>query len=170
MNEKYMKLDVDQVINALNSITYQFGDEFVDDAELLHDTIAGETNFFEIMNRIYQLKAEAEEAVIGIKSREVDLKARRERLERKSDALKGMMLSLMKTAQQTKVELHEATLSIRKPSKRVEVADVEALPQPYYRIKREAEKAKIKADLEAGLEIVGCSLVDGEEGLTVKRT
>jgi len=170
MNEKYLKLDVDQVINALNSITYQFGDEFVDDAELLHDTISGETNFFEIMNRIYQLKAEAEEAVIGIKSREVDLKARRERLERKSDALKGMMLSLMKTSQQSKVELVEATLSVRKGSTSVEIIDPNDLPSQLCRVVFQPDKKAIKEHIEAGEDVPGARLVVGDEGLTIKRT
>jgi len=170
MNDKYLKIYALEVEKRIEMLLYAFASEFEDDSDLLVHSLSGETDFFEIMNRIYQLKAGAEEAVIGIKSREVDLKARRERLERKSDALKGMMLSLMKTAQQSKVELFEATLSVRKGSTSVEIVDANDLPSQLCRLVFQPDKKAIKEHIEAGEDVPGARLVVGDDGLTIKRT
>lgn len=170
MNDKFLKNDVDNVASMVSKLIHDFSDEFYDDAALLHGMITGETDFTEIMERIYSERALTDEAILGAKARETELKARRERLERKSDALRDMMLKLMQTAQQTKVELVEATLSVRKPSKSVEIYDENHLPQGTFELVRKPLKAVIKTWVEAGQVVPGARLVEGQPGLMVKRS
>ena len=75
--------------------------------------------------------------------------------------LRELMLGALKASNQTKLKTAKFNYSIRK-SKSVQVADVEELPRNMVRLKREADKMKIKEALSNGEEIVGCSFVEKE--------
>lgn len=169
MTNKFITVDVENVKASIASLFAQYP-SLADDEELLRDTLEGSTDLKEILERIMSIKFDAEDMTTAIKAREASLKARRERIEAKADAMKGLALSLMQAAKQERVELTEALLTIRKPSKRVEINDIDALPQGYYRTDKVADKKAIAESFKAGEAIPGASYVDGSEGLTVKRS
>ncbi len=78
------------------------------------------------------------------------------------------MLQLMEAAQQDKVTLAEATLSITKPRTSVQVLDIDALPQGFFRNERKPLTTEIKAALEGGDKVPGAELVLGSSGLMVR--
>jgi predicted nuclease with TOPRIM domain len=142
--------------------------ELEEDATLLADMVAGETDLERVLEKLLSERMEAEDMVSVIKSREGDLSERRKRYERKSDGVKKIMLQLMEAAQQDKVTLPEATLSISKPRESVEVIDADALPQGFYRSERKPLSKEIMEAFKAGQPVPGAQLRLGSPALTVR--
>lgn len=142
--------------------------EIAEDTQLLADSIEGETGLHKILERALESRQEALTMASAIKEREAALKERRERYERQGDAFKSLMLSLMKHAEQDRVTLVEASLSITKPRSSVVVEDANQLPQGYFSLERVADKKAIKDAIDAGEEIPGAFMQAGETGLTIR--
>lgn len=142
--------------------------ELAEDETLLADSLEGETDLHKILERILSERQEADELATAIKAREAAMKERRGRFERKSDAMKRLIQSLMETAGQTKITLPEATLSILAPRESVDVTDPDALPQGFFRIERKPLSKEIMAALKSGDKVPGAELVLGNSGLMVR--
>lgn len=166
---EYLKLDAEAVRLQISVMISQYP-ILAEDEELLRDMVEGETSLHHVLTRIMDEKFNAEDMTTAIKAREASLKARRERFESKADAMKDLALSLMQAAKMDKVELEEATLSIRKPSKRVEIDDIDQLPQGFFSIERKADKKAIAEAFKENQPVPGSRYVDGNFGLTVKRS
>lgn len=142
--------------------------ELAEDEQLRVDAIEGETDAYKILEKALDEKHDAEATMEGIGIRMQHLQERAGRFMRKSEAMKALIKAIMQAAKLDKVQLPEATLSITKPRNSVSIEDVDALPQGYFRLKREADKAAIKSALEQGNEIPGAILQTGTPGLTVR--
>lgn len=168
-NPKYIAADAETVKAQISLLLSAYPD-LEDDAELLADMLEGETNLNGMLERILSIKFNDEDMDAALELRGKAIQARRERYRARADAMKDLALSLMQAAKLDKIELTEATLSVRKPSKRVEISDIDALPQGYWRTEKIADKKAIADSFKAGEAIPGASYVDGSEGLTVKRS
>lgn len=144
--------------------------ELADDETLMTDVLEGETDAHRVIGRALSRRLEAIAMVAAIKEREADLAARRGRFEREADAMKMMIRSIMRIAGLQKLVLPEATVSVTAARASAEITDIDALPQGYFKLVRQADKTAIKAALEAGSEIPGAGLVYGEPGLTFRTT
>ncbi len=164
---KYIAVDAAAVVTKIRALYAEFPDLY-EDSELAFDTIDGETPFLEVVQRVLDQRQEAETMADAIKQRETALKERRERYERKSEAMRGMLKWLMQTAKQDKLVLPEATLSMLKPRSSVVVDDLDQLPQGYTRIKKEADKVAIAKAFENGEPVPGAHVVEGEPSLMVR--
>jgi DNA repair exonuclease SbcCD ATPase subunit len=142
--------------------------ELEEDATLLADSLEGETDLHRVLEKLLGERREAETMASAIKEREGDMQERRKRFERKSAGVKKIILQLMEAAHQEKITLPEATLSITKPRVSVDVTDLDALPQGFFKTERKALTAEIKTALESGNAIPGAQLVMGDVGLTVR--
>lgn len=140
--------------------------DLADDEELRLDTLEGETDFHKLMMRLVGRKLYARELATGAKARKADIAERQARFERQEESFDALIKSLLQAADLPKLVLPEATLSITKPRTRVNVIDINELPQGFY--KRVEKLSEIKAALERGEEIPGAELALGDEGLMVK--
>lgn len=164
-----MNVHVDaQIIKAQIARLLTEYPELADDESLRADVLEGETNLHRLIEAALSERQTAETMAAAIKEREAALYARRGRFERKSEAMKRLIKSVMLAADLPKLALPEATLSITAPRVTVNVLDVNELPQGYYRVKREADKAALKSALEKGEQIPGAELALGDEGLTIR--
>ena len=143
--------------------------ELAEDAEFLADVLEGETDLHKVVERCLQQRLEADEMAAAIKQRESDLAVRRKRFERASDTMKRVVRDLMEFAGQTKLVLPDATLSVTKPRESVEVTDLDALPQGFFKLTKSADRNALKAALMAGDEVPGATLALGESGLTIRK-
>jgi phage host-nuclease inhibitor protein Gam len=82
--------------------------------------------------------------------------------EQGADKLKQRLFEAMKQTGKEKFKTPFAAYSIRKNAAAVQIADDAAIPDEYFRTKREVDKAAIKEAIKAGAEIAGCALVQGE--------
>ncbi|WMT88239.1 siphovirus Gp157 family protein [Pelagibacterium sp. 26DY04] len=163
----YLALDVRQLEREIGSLLEAYP-ELADDEELRADVLEGETDLEHIASRIVRRRNLARANVSGIKEVMADFKERQERFQRQEDAMKAMLKRILSLAGTDKLTLPEATISISKPRESVEVLDVEALPQGYFKTIRQADKTAIGEALKAGEAIPGAALVLGEPGLTIR--
>lgn len=160
LDAQFVKAEIAKLIAAYPDLA--------EDEALRADMIDGETNATRIVERALSERQDAETMAGAIRERETDLAARRSRFERKSEAMKSLIRSVMKAARLDRMQLPEATLSLTSPRQSVGIENVDDLPQGYFRVKREADKAAIKQALEAGQQVPGAFLVLGSEGLTIR--
>lgn len=117
-----------------------------------------------IVAYIKELSAEAE----AIKNEEEALKKRRKAKENKTQSLKDYLSAYLTANAMKKYETARASLSFIK-SEKVEIVDIEAIPEEYMRVKTSREPAKddIKKAIKGGATISGCQLVS-TQSLQVK--
>lgn len=167
MTDKYLHLDA-QFVKAEIAKLIEANPDLADDETLRADMIDGETNATRIIERALAQKLDAEAMAEAIGLRMNHLSARAGRFERKADAMKTLIKSIMRAAGLDKVTLTEASLSLTKGRQTVGIEDLEQLPQGMFKTIRQADKAAIKSAFDRGEEIPGAFIVTGEQGLTIR--
>ena len=167
MGEQYLAMDAAKVQSEVRHILAAYP-ELADDEELRLGTLEGETDFNRIMSRLIRARNEKMALAEGLGGYMGDLAERKARLTHAADGIKALALSLMSSADLQKLVLAEATLSVTKPRVGVEITDLAALPQGTFTLSRQADKAAIKALLDAGDDVPGATLKSGDAGLTVR--
>ncbi len=160
LDAQFVKAEIAKLIEAYP--------ELAEDETLRADMIEAETGADKIIEKAFEERQHAEMMAGAIKSRELVMAERRGRYERKSEAMKRLIRSVMQAADLDKLTLTEATISITKPRASVNVLDVDELPQGFYRVKREADKTALKSALEKGETVPGAELALGEPGIAFR--
>ncbi len=142
--------------------------ELAEDEELRADTIEGETDAYRVLGKIVAIERDANSMALAIGERTKELAARKERYTRRKDAMRALLLRLLKAADLNKVSLPEATVSIGKGRAGVEIVDESLLPDNVVKLKREPDKTAIKAALDAGEDVPGAVLREGQPSVTVR--
>lgn len=142
--------------------------EIAEDESLRADVLDAETDFHKLIDTLVKRKLDAREMATGAKARKQEIGERQSRFERQEAGFDTLIKSLMQFADMQKVVLPEATVSITKPRTKVNVIDVNELPQGFYIVERKPKSAEIKAAIEAGEKVPGAELALGEEGLMVR--
>ena len=163
----YLSLDVQTIERQINALLADFP-EMAEDEALRADMIEGETDLLSVMTRLLDHQQEAASMVDAMKSRRDSLTERMSRYERRADALRTLMLNLLSAADQTKITLPEATISLTKGRDGVEITDITALPQGFYSLERKADRAAIGAALKAGEAVPGASLRTSGPSITIR--
>lgn len=141
--------------------------ELDEDEELRADTIEGETEAYRVLGRIVAIERDANSMIAAIAERAKELAARKDRYTRRKDAMRALLLRLLKAADLTKVSLPEATVSMGKGRAGVEIVDEALLPDNVVKMKREPDK-KLIAELLAQGDVPGAVLRVGSETITVR--
>lgn len=142
--------------------------ELQDDAELLADTLDGETDFNRILAKLLDYTLDAKGMKEAVKARRDENDDRMKRYERQEHGGRKLIQTLMESAGQDKVTLPEATLSITAARTSVNVTNIDDLPQGFFKTERKPLSKEIKTALEKGECIPGAELVMGECGLMVR--
>ena len=142
--------------------------ELAEDDELRADTIEGETDAYRVLGKIVAIERDANSMVLAIGERAKELAVRKDRYTRRKDAMRALLLRLLKAADLTKVSLPEATVSLGKGRAGAEIVDESLLPDNVVKLKREPDKTAIKAALDAGEDVPGAVLREGQPTLTVR--
>jgi hypothetical protein len=117
-----------------------------DDDDLFADMIEGETSAVEVIARLHTDRAATLELIEGIKTREADLKERKARLQAREGAIKAAIGQVLRAVELPKVELPEATYSVRDGKPRLEIVDAAAVPEGYCVMKPQPDKNFINAE------------------------
>lgn len=167
MNTHYLAVDAANVKAEIHRLMEAYP-ELVEDGELALDMFEGETDLFKVIGRAVKARAEKLAMADGVKTYMGELSERKARMERGADGLKALVQSLMDAAGQDKITLPEATIFVTKPRESVNVTDVDALPQGYFKLTRTADKTALKDALMNGESIPGAELQIGLAGLTIR--
>lgn len=115
------------------------------DEQLFLDMLEGETDLFRIIGRIHEQIARDEEMLTGIAARKANLKEREERIASRVIASKALIGKFLRSAKLPKIELPEATYSVRDGKPSLKVVDPAAVPDALCRTKSEPDKSAINA-------------------------
>lgn len=163
-----MRYDITKI--QVEAIVTMLRDEFAEDDErLLLDTLEGETDLFEMTGKLLGWIEQDEGAVTALKAQVDDRTERRRRFEARIAAKRDAVMALLDCAGLDKLQLPEATISVRALAPKPIVANEEALPDEYCRVKRTPDMAAIKAGLEAGATVPGVTLDNGGRSITIRR-
>ena len=142
--------------------------ELVDDETLRVDTLEGATDLKELLTAIVRGIEDAKALRDGTKQRLDELKARHDRFKMRIEFLRAMITKILHHAGLKKIELAEATLTVKDGTPKVlGAADPETLPDDLCRIVREPDMAKIKQRLIDGGDVPGCMLSNAEPSLAM---
>jgi hypothetical protein len=141
--------------------------ELAEDDVLRADSIEGQTGAFEFLSGIIRKIGSTKTLAKATADYADELKGRKERLERREYALRSLIMKIMNAASLRKAELPEATLSIRNSPAKVIIVNESDLPDCYWRVKREPDKTTIRLALNAGDDVPGAALSNGEPSLSI---
>lgn len=142
--------------------------ELADDDDFRRDVFEGQTSIDYVLAKLVETSLEAAAMADAVKFRKTALAERQSRFERKDEATRKLILSVMERAELPKIQLTEATLSMRQLPPSPIVTDADALPDNCVRIERKPDMKAIKAAMEGGGELPGVTLSNGRPSLTIR--
>lgn len=143
--------------------------DMADDEILRADMLEGETDLREVLTEIHRMIDDAKALRDGTVARLDELAARRARFQHRIDFGRELIVRVLDSAQLRKVELPEATLTLRNnPQQLVGDPSADELPDELVRVVRSPDKKKIREWLEAGRAVAGCTLNNAPPSLQVR--
>ncbi|OKP79794.1 hypothetical protein BTE77_06810 [Ensifer adhaerens] len=164
---QFLAVDVANLAAEIDALFAAYPD-LAEDEQLRADMLDGETNMNAVLERLLTVEREANSLMTAIKLRQDDLSARKQRAERRKDAMRSLMLRLLKAANLPRAPLTEATISVAKGRDSVEITDEAAVPKKFLKVTTTPDKTAIKAELDAGKKVKGAALKTGGETLSVR--
>jgi hypothetical protein len=142
-----------------------------DDEELVHDTIEGETNLIETIQLGLARLAELEAFENALKERMDALIARKNRFHNQRELIRIAIQHAMEIIHVHKLELPEATVSVRALPARVMVLDENEIPEQFLVPQPpKVDKRKLLDFLKNGNTVTGAELSNGGNTLSVRRS
>lgn len=140
-----------------------------DDEDLIGDTVEGETNLMETIDRAIVRLQEIEAHGASIKSQMTDLKERSDRFKKQSELIRTALASALGMARLKKVERALATISLRAVAPSLVVVEEADIPSEYFEPQppRLDKKAVLDA-LKSGEKVPGASLSSGGETISIR--
>lgn len=162
-----LKLETDAAQALLRSL----GTLANEDEDIKITAIEGETNLFEALDVGLVQYHEDCALAKAIKEQEERLAGRRKRLEARAENIKTALLAALTAAGIPKLARPAATLTVaQKPRQLVVHKETEIPPRYWTTPAPSPDKRAILADLRAGIEVDGCGLDNGGEGLQIRTT
>jgi len=131
-------------------------------------TLESETELPEFLARVVARMQDTDAKITGIGDLIASLKARCDRFEQRSDAMRALAFKVLVQAGVKKLELAAATLSIRAGTPRVIITDEARLPGEFVRVRTEPDKVRIKEHLARGEDVPGAEISNSEPVLSVR--
>lgn len=141
--------------------------ELAEDEILRADMIEAETDMFSFLSVVVRRIGDTKTLAAATAEYIAELRQRIERLERREYGLRSLIAKVMTTADLRKVELPEATLSLRQGPPKVIITNENEIPAEFFRVKREPVKSLIRAALAAHEHVPGAVLSNPETVLAI---
>lgn len=163
-----MNLDPTIIRRQLENLKVSYP-EILEDDEAWQISLESETDLPALMTAIVRKIEDAKALAVGTKDRLEDLEKRKARFEDRVEAMRQLAFKLMQAAEVNKLELAEATLSLRNGAQQiVGEADPATLPDDFCKVSRTIDRTKIKEALKAGKEVPGFSLSNAAPSLSIR--
>jgi len=156
-------------IEAVKVLRAQISDLAEGDEDFIRDTLEGEVDFAEIIDRLLFSIGEDEAACSGIKEHADALAARKSRIEARIEFKRGLILSALEIADKQSMECAAATVSIRSVPSKALIQEESEIPSEYW--EPQAPKLNKKSLLSALKEnkiIPGATLSNGGKTISIK--
>lgn len=142
--------------------------ELAEDETLRADMIEGATDVSDIVAKLITEREAAYAMAEGVKAPVEALRERKSRLERRGDGYTQAIEALMGAAGITKLPTPAGTVSISTGQPTAVVQDEAALPDRFWKNKREIDKTALNAAVRAGEEIPGVAVNNGVPRVIVR--
>jgi hypothetical protein len=161
-------VDVEQLRLRIEALRRDYPDLDTDEV-LLSDMLEGATDIATVLTELHRHIDDAKALRDGTAERLDELKDRKTRFDRRMQFYRDLILRVLETANLRKVELPEATLSLRNnPPQLIGDPDPNELPDEFVKVRREPDKAAIRSALEAGRAVPGFVLNNAPPSLTIR--
>lgn len=143
-----------------------------EDAELVADTIEGETNLLEAVDAAVAEIDECDILIEGLRKKEAEFETRRKMIENRAERIRAAIEQAMLVTEQVSMKLPSATLSLAKRKRALVIVNEADIPSRFWvEQERPAPKLDKKALAEAlvAADIPGAALDNGSFSLTVRR-
>lgn len=155
-------------VELAGMIRAQLGDDD-STSTVVEDMVGGETDLFEIVDRIITESLEIDALAEGLKSYKAAIDARKSRYEAKSEKLRASVASVLsELGIKGPIRRPSFTLSVGVSPQSVQITDEDSLPFMFKKVKSEPDKKAIKAALETGQAVDGAHLSNGGPRLIVR--
>ena len=155
-------------IPQIEGLAAHIRDLIGDDDQTLIDTLEGETDAMEWLDR-FVAEAQASKAMVAALDEQIKaLTQRKRRIADREPRMKEAARSVMDAIGVRKIERPAATLYFTAGRTSVEITDPSDVPSQLCAVKTTPDKAAIKRALEAGETVPGAALVRGDDTLTMK--
>ena len=161
-----MRIDPENIRRWADEVRAELGDDF--DHQTFIDTLDGLTDVSDIADKLIADMLDADALADAMRAQIADLTARRDRFDRRQDAIRRVLLDLLNATGEKKLERPRATISRRAGVASVQIVDETSIPSQLCKTTVAPDKAAIKAQLLAGETVPGAQLVTGPDGLTVR--
>jgi hypothetical protein len=139
-----------------------------EDEQLRLDMLEGSTDLHEFLTAVTVRLSDTNAKIEALGDLIATFKARCDRFEQRSDAMRALAHKVMDWAEVRKVELPIATLSIRAGQPRVIITDEARLPPDCVRVRTEPDRVAIKERLARGEPVDGAELSNSEPSLAIR--
>jgi hypothetical protein len=140
-----------------------------DDAELIQDTIEGETGLFELLDALIEAEDEDLILIAGLAERIKAMTGRKSRLEKRKDERRAIIDQALSIAEITTMTrpTYTMTLAARRPG--VIVSQEADIPAAFWKSEPKLDKAALLKALNAGEQIPGACLSNAAPTTTIRR-
>jgi hypothetical protein len=153
---------------AARALLLNIRDVVEDDAEMIETAVEGETNLKEAISAAVDRIEECKAHALALESREKNLSDRRQRFLDQAERLKASILVAMGHAEMRKLELPQATLSIRALSAKAQITDESLIPSKFWKPQDpKLDKKAVLDALKAKEAVPGAELSNGGETLSI---
>jgi hypothetical protein len=135
---------IDLVTREIAQIADELRDLCVDDERLFLDMLTGESSIEDVMRALLNQEERERGIADALTVQMAERKARRDFAERRIEKVREGLLRVMKAAGLDKLQLPEATISVRPVAANLVVNDPDAVPAEYQRLKPSPDMAAIK--------------------------
>lgn len=141
------------------------------DPDMIADTLEGiDGEFTEKVEQLLSIIKNQSALSTILKEEAKNLSDRAKSCDAKVDNIKQYIIKAMQTTERTKLNAGLHTLTVRKPSKSVNIIDIDALPTEFvkYETLVKADKRLIDEKLKLGHKVEGAEHVYGKPSLLIK--
>lgn len=143
--------------------------ELLEDDEAWLASLESETKFEELLTQLLRRIEDSKALAEGTAGRLTELQERKARLLHRMEGLRNLLFKLMESAELAKLELPEATITIRKGTPQlVGEADPASLPDELCKISRTPDRTAIKEALKTGKTVPGFQLSNATPSLSIR--
>lgn len=143
--------------------------DLIEDDEAWLASLESETKFEELVTQLVRRIDDSKALAEGTAGRLTELQERKARMLHRMESLRNLLFKLMESAELAKLELPEATISVRKGSPQlIGEADPASLPDDLCKISRSPDRTAIKEALKTGQTVPGFSLSNATPSLSIR--
>jgi len=141
---------------------------YKDDQDAFWDTLDAETDVLDLVGQVLKELSDAEAGMIACQEMVKRYNERKSLMDLRKVRLNKILKTVMLCCDETKIPHPLATVSLRNGMQSVVIKDEKAIPTQLCKTTVTPDKAEIKKQLKAGVEIDGAELVTGQQTISVR--